>query len=112
MPIYSHSYCPSPTTSGEFGIDTQPDIAEPAALTPHTDLFRRETSLLRGLFGLAEGDVSTVVNQLGDVEFGEGLSSTAIKDVVFAAIDINTSRPLTAMVPGLQLHIGVSILST
>ncbi|KAI0132047.1 hypothetical protein BJ170DRAFT_717961 [Xylariales sp. AK1849] len=92
-------------------MDTQLDIAE-AALPSHTGLYRQETSLLRELFGFAEGDVSTTINQLGDVEFGEGLSNTSIKDVVFVAIDVDTLHWSEELVPDQLLHLGVSILST
>ncbi|KAK9769252.1 putative Qde-2-interacting protein [Seiridium cardinale] len=92
-------------------MDTQLDITE-AALPSHTGLYRQETSLLRELFGFAKGDVSTTVNQLGDIEFGEGLSSTSIKDVVFIAIDVDTLQGFEEIVPDQQLHLGVSILST
>jgi hypothetical protein len=70
-------------------METQQDRAE-AALPPHTGLFREETSLLRELFGFTRDNVSTTVSQLGDLQIGEGLSSTSIKDVVFVAIDVDT----------------------
>lgn len=92
-------------------MDTQLDIAK-AALPSHTGLFRNETSLLRELFGFAKGDISTTVNQLGDIEFGEGPSSTSIKDVVFVAIDVDILQGFEEIVPSQQLHLGVSILST
>jgi hypothetical protein len=79
----------------------------PSIPGPHTGIFREENTALRFLFGYDHFDLHLLPSSLQSCTT---LGTTALRDVLHVAIDVDTHQGYEDISPEPEYHIGLSIL--